>query len=193
MAKLYFNYSSMNAGKSTALLQANHNYHERGMKTKMFTFSEDSRFKKNEIVSRIGISASANPFSKDTDLFNSLLKDKEINEIKCVLIDEAQFLTKEQVFQLGKVVDELDIAVLAFGIRTDFQGELFEGSKYLLAWADNLKEIKTICWCGRKATMVVRIDNRGLIITEGEQLEIGGNEKYVPLCRAHFTNKDLGN
>ena len=193
MAKLYFNYSSMNAGKSTALLQANHNYLERGMKTKMFTFSGDNRYEENRIVSRIGISADALPFSKDTDLFRSLIEDKDQKEIKCVLIDEAQFLTKEQVAQLGRIVDELDTAVLAFGIRTDFQGELFEGSKYLLAWADNLKEIKTVCWCGRKATMVVRLDKQGNILSQGEQLEIGGNEKYVPLCRAHFNKKKLGN
>ena len=193
MAKLYFNYSSMNAGKSTALLQANHNYHERGMKTKMFTYSGDNRFEKNKIVSRIGISADSNAFSETTDLFQNLLEDKEQKKIKCVLIDEAQFLKKEQVAQLGRIVDELDIAVLAFGIRTDFQGELFEGSKYLLAWADNLKEIKTVCWCGRKATMVVRLDSEGKILSEGQQLEIGGNEKYVPLCRAHFNKKDLGN
>jgi len=193
MAKLYFNYSSMNAGKSTALLQANHNYLERGMKTKMFTFSGDNRYEENRIVSRIGISAEALPFSKDTDLFLSLTEDKNQREIKCVLIDEAQFLTKEQVAQLGRIVDELDTAVLAFGIRTDFQGELFEGSKYLLAWADNLKEIKTVCWCGRKATMVVRLDKQGNILSQGEQLEIGGNEKYVPLCRAHFNKKKLGN
>ena len=193
MAKLYFNYSSMNAGKSTALLQANHNYLERGMKTKMFTFSGDNRYEENRIVSRIGISAEALPFSKDTDLFLSLKEDKDQREIKCVLIDEAQFLTKEQVAQLGRIVDELDTAVLAFGIRTDFQGELFEGSKYLLAWADNLKEIKTVCWCGRKATMVVRLDKQGNILSQGEQLEIGGNEKYVPLCRAHFNKKKLGN
>ena len=193
MAKLYFNYSSMNAGKSTALLQANHNYLERGMKTKMFTFSGDNRYEENRIVSRIGISAVALPFSKDTDLFRSLIEDKDQKEIKCVLIDEAQFLTKEQVAQLGRIVDELDTAVLAFGIRTDFQGELFEGSKYLLAWADNLKEIKTVCWCGRKATMVVRLDKKGNIVSQGEQLEIGGNEKYVPLCRAHFNKKKLGN
>jgi len=121
-----------------------------------------------------------------------LKEDNEREEIRCVLIDEAQFLTKEQVKELGKVVDELDIAVLAFGIRTDFRGELFEGSKYLLAWADNLKEIKTVCWCGRKATMVVRLDKKGNILTRGEQVEIGGNEKYVPLCRAHFNKKDLG-
>ena len=193
MAKLYFNYSSMNAGKSTALLQANHNYLERGMKTKMFTFSGDNRFEKNRIVSRIGISADALPFSEDTDLFQSLIEDKDQIEIKCVLIDEAQFLTKKQVAQLGRIADELDTAVLAFGIRTDFQGELFEGSKYLLAWADNLKEIKTVCWCGRKATMVVRLDEEGNIVSQGEQLEIGGNEKYVPLCRAHFNKKELGN
>ena len=193
MAKLYFNYSSMNAGKSTALLQANHNYLERGMKTKMFTFSGDNRYEENRIVSRIGISADALPFSEDTDLFQSLIEDKKQREIKCVLIDEAQFLTKKQVSQLGRIVDELDTAVLAFGIRTDFQGELFEGSKYLLAWADNLKEIKTVCWCGRKATMVVRLDKKGNIVSQGEQLEIGGNEKYVPLCRAHFNKKKLGN
>ena len=193
MAKLYFNYSSMNAGKSTALLQANHNYLERGMKTKMFTFSGDNRYEENKIVSRIGISADANSFSEETDLFQNLIEDKELKKIKCVLIDEAQFLKKNQVAQLGKIVDELDIAVLAFGIRTDFQGELFEGSKYLLAWADNLKEIKTVCWCGRKATMVVRLDSKGNILSEGQQLEIGGNEKYVPLCRAHFNKKDLGN
>ena len=193
MAKLYFNYSSMNAGKSTALLQANHNYLERGMKTKMFTFSGDNRYEENRIVSRIGISADALPFSEDTDLFQSLIEDKDQIEIKCVLIDEAQFLTKNQVAQLGKIADELDTAVLAFGIRTDFQGELFEGSKYLLAWADNLKEIKTVCWCGRKATMVVRLDKEGNIVNQGEQLEIGGNEKYVPLCRAHFNKKKLSN
>ena len=193
MAKLYFNYSSMNAGKSTALLQANHNYLERGMKTKMFTFSGDNRYEENRIVSRIGISADALPFSEDTDLFQSIMEDKDQREIKCVLIDEAQFLTKKQVAQLGKIADELDTAVLAFGIRTDFQGELFEGSKYLLAWADNLKEIKTVCWCGRKATMVVRLDKEGNIVSQGEQLEIGGNEKYVPLCRAHFNKKKLGN
>jgi len=193
MAKLYFNYSSMNAGKSTALLQANHNYLERGMKTKMFTFSGDNRYEENKIVSRIGISADANSFSEATDLFQNLIEDKELKKIKCVLIDEAQLLKKKQVAQLGRIVDELDIAVLAFGIRTDFQGELFEGSKYLLAWADNLKEIKTVCWCGRKATMVVRLDSKGNILSEGQQLEIGGNEKYVPLCRAHFNKKDLGN
>lgn len=183
----------MNAGKSTALLQANHNYKERGMQTVLFTFSGDGRYKRNTIVSRIGLEAKACSFTKKTNLLKHLeIKFKE-NKIHCVLVDEAQFLTKKQVGQLGVIVDKLDIPVLAFGIRTDFQGELFEGSKYLLAWADNLKEIKTICWCGRKATMVVRLDKKGNILTHGDQVEIGGNEKYVPLCRAHFNKKDLGN
>tara|TARA_S200000501_G_C20475097_1_gene591286 strand:+ start:39 stop:620 length:582 start_codon:yes stop_codon:yes gene_type:complete len=191
MAKLYFNYSSMNAGKSTALLQANHNYLERGMQTMLFTYSGDNRFGKSQIVSRIGISADAATFNSETDLINELNQCSSREDIKCVLVDEAQFLTKKQVIQLGMIVDELEIPVLTFGIRTDFQGELFEGSKYLLAWADNLKEIKTVCWCGRKATMVVRINADGEIISEGKQLEIGGNEKYIPLCRAHFRQKKL--
>ena len=192
MAKLYFNYSSMNAGKSTALLQANHNYEERGMQTQLFTYSGDNRFGKSRIVSRIGISADANTFHSKTNLVDEFQRGLSKEEIKCVLVDEAQFLTKQQVEQLGIIVDEFGVPVLAFGIRTDFQGELFEGSKYLLAWADNLKEIKTVCWCGRKATMVVRINTEGKIISEGEQLEIGGNEKYVPLCRAHFRKRKLG-
>ena len=191
MAKLYFNYSSMNAGKATALLQANHNYLERGMQTMLFTYSGDNRFGKSQIVSRIGISAAAGTFNSETDLINELNQCSSRENIKCVLVDEAQFLTKKQVIQLGMIVDELEIPVLTFGIRTDFQGELFEGSKYLLAWADNLKEIKTVCWCGRKATMVVRINADGEIISEGKQLEIGGNEKYIPLCRAHFREKKL--
>ena len=191
MAKLYFNYSSMNAGKSTALLQANHNYEERGMQTQLFTYSGDNRFGKSRIVSRIGISADANTFHSKTNLVDEFQRGLSKEEIKCVLVDEAQFLTKQQVEQLGIIVDEFGVPVLAFGIRTDFQGELFEGSKYLLAWADNLKEIKTVCWCGRKATMVVRINTEGKIISEGEQLEIGGNEKYVPLCRAHFRKRKL--
>ena len=192
MAKLYFNYSSMNAGKSTALLQANHNYKERGMQTQLFTYSGDNRFGKSRIVSRIGISADAKTFHSKTNLVDEFQRGLSKEEIKCVLVDEAQFLTKQQVEQLGIIVDEFGVPVLAFGIRTDFQGELFEGSKYLLAWADNLKEIKTVCWCGRKATMVVRINTEGKIISEGEQLEIGGNEKYVPLCRAHFRKRKLG-
>ncbi len=183
----------MNAGKSTALLQANHNYKERGMNTVLYTFFGDVRHKKNTIVSRIGLEAKAFSFSTETNLFKELQEVVKKKKIHCLLIDEAQFLTKNQVKEIGKIVDELDIPVLAFGIRTDFQGELFEGSKYLLAWADNLKEIKTVCWCGRKATMVVRLDKNGNIVSEGEQIEIGGNEKYIPLCRAHFNNRDLGN
>ena len=191
MAKLYFNYSSMNAGKSTALLQANHNYIERGMHTQLFTSSKDERYGINEIVSRIGIKADANPFSETSNIFEQVQEMNQSKKINCVLIDEAQFLSKVQVLQLGKIVDDLNIPVLAFGIRTDFQGELFEGSKYLLAWSDNLKEIKTVCHCGRKATMVVRIDETGEIISEGVQIEVGGNEKYVPLCRKDFYMKRL--
>ena len=191
MAKLYFNYSSMNAGKSTALLQANHNYIERGMHTQLFTSSKDERYGINEIVSRIGIKADANPFSETSNIFVQVQEMNQSKKINCVLIDEAQFLSKIQVQQLGQIVDDLNIPVLAFGIRTDFQGELFEGSKYLLAWSDNLKEIKTVCHCGRKATMVVRIDKTGEIISEGVQIEVGGNEKYVPLCRKDFYMKRL--
>jgi thymidine kinase len=191
MAKLYFNYSSMNAGKSTALLQANHNYIERGMHTQLFTSSKDERYGINEIVSRIGIKADANPFSETSNIFVQVQEMDQSKKINCVLIDEAQFLSKIQVQQLGQIVDDLNIPVLAFGIRTDFQGELFEGSKYLLAWSDNLKEIKTVCHCGRKATMVVRIDKTGEIISEGVQIEVGGNEKYVPLCRKDFYMKRL--
>ena len=191
MAKLYFNYSSMNAGKSTMLLQANHNYLERGMNPVIYTSNLDSRFGKGEIVSRIGLKSKSNTFDIKTDIYNDILTFKENNLIDCVLIDEAQFLTKNQVDQLGKIVDELDIPVLAFGIRTDFQGNLFEGSKYLLAWADNLKEIKTVCHCGRKATMVLRVDDEGSIVSDGSQIEIGGEERYVSVCRKHFKEKKI--
>ena len=191
MAKLYFNYSSMNAGKSTALLQADHNYRERGMNTILFTSSKDERYGKNEIVSRIGIKAPANYFFEDTNLYEEVSKQSQIKNINCVLIDEAQFLSKNQVHQLGTIVDELNIPVLTFGIRTDFQGELFEGSKYLLAWSDNIKEIKTVCHCGGKATMVVRINSNGTIVSEGSQIEVGGNESYIPLCRKHFNLKEI--
>ena len=191
MAKLYFNYSSMNAGKSTMLLQANHNYMERGMNPVIYTSNLDSRFGKGEIVSRIGLKSKSNTFDVKTDIYNDILTFKENNLIDCVLIDEAQFLTKNQVDQLGRIVDELDIPVLAFGIRTDFQGNLFEGSKYLLAWADNLKEIKTVCHCGRKATMVLRVDDEGSIVSDGSQIEIGGEERYVSVCRKHFKEKKI--
>tara|TARA_X000000368_G_scaffold148568_1_gene117176 strand:- start:2349 stop:2927 length:579 start_codon:yes stop_codon:yes gene_type:complete len=191
MAKLYFNYSSMNAGKSTALLQADHNYRERGMSTILFTSSKDERYGKNEIVSRIGIKAPASYFFEKTNIFKEVLQESQKNNTNCVLIDEAQFLSKDQVFQLGRIVDELNIPVLTFGIRTDFKGELFEGSQYLLAWSDNIKEIKTVCHCGGKATMVVRIDSNGAIVSEGSQIEVGGNESYIPLCRKHFNSKKL--
>ena len=191
MAKLYFNYSSMNAGKSTMLLQANHNYMERGMNPVIYTSNLDSRFGKGEIVSRIGLKSKSNTFDIKTDIYDDVLSFKENNLIDCVLIDEAQFLTKNQVDQLGRIVDELDIPVLAFGIRTDFQGNLFEGSKYLLAWADNLKEIKTVCHCGRKATMVLRVDDEGSIVSDGSQIEIGGEERYVSVCRKHFKEKKI--
>jgi len=171
------------------LLQANHNYMERGMNPVIYTSNLDSRFGKGEIVSRIGLKSKSNTFDVKTDIYNDILTFKENNLIDCVLIDEAQFLTKNQVDQLGKIVDELDIPVLAFGIRTDFQGNLFEGSKYLLAWADNLKEIKTVCHCGRKATMVLRVDDEGSIVSDGSQIEIGGEERYVSVCRKHFKEK----
>ena len=186
MASLFYYYSSMNAGKSTTLLQASHNYRERGMNTFLLTPELDDRSGSKKIVSRTGIEAKATSFSSDKDLHCLTQKELENSPLHCVLVDEAQFLSREQVLQLCKIVDELNIPVLAYGIRTDFQGDLFEGSKCLLAWADNLDEIKTICHCGRKATMVVRLDSEGNAITEGEQIEIGGNERYLPLCRKHF-------
>ena len=192
MAKLYFNYSSMNAGKSTMLLQANHNYQERGMSTIIYTSSVDDRYGKKEIVSRIGLKAESNIFSSDTNIYEEIISFKKDKGVDCVLIDEAQFLSKDQVAQLGQIVDDLDIPVLTFGIRTDFKGNLFEGSEYLLAWADNLKEIKTVCHCGRKATMVLRLDKNGNVIEEGDQIEVGGNEKYVSICRKHFYEKNIG-
>ena len=192
MAKLYFNYSSMNAGKSTMLLQANHNYIERGMNPRIYTSDLDNRFGKGEIVSRIGLKAKSNISTSKTDIYRDILNFSKNSIVDCVLIDEAQFLTQNQVSQLGKVVDELDIPVLTFGIRTDFQGNLFEGSKYLLAWADNLKEIKTVCHCGRKATMVLRLNAKGEVVSDGTQIEIGGEEKYVSVCRKHFIEKNIG-
>ena len=192
MAKLYFNYSSMNAGKSTMLLQANHNYLERGLMPVIYTSHLENRFSENEIVSRIGLKYKSNIFTTKTDIYKDISKLSDKVSVDCLLIDEAQFLTKDQVKQLGIIVDKLDIPVMTFGIRTDFQGNLFEGSKYLLAWADNLKEIKTICHCGRKATMVLKINSSGKIILEGTQIDIGGQEKYVSVCRKHFFEKNIG-
>ena len=189
MAKLYFYYSSMNAGKSTALLQSSYNYKERGMHTLIMTPKLDDRYGVGKVRSRIGIESEARTFSTDEDLLEIVQRRHGDEPLHCVLIDEAQFLTKEQVFQLGEITDRLNIPVLAYGLRTDFQGEPFEGSKYLLAWSDNLKELKAICHCGTKATMVVRLDENGNAVTFGSQIEIGGNDRYVSLCRKHFKER----
>lgn len=192
MAKLYFYYSSMNAGKSTALLQSSYNYRERGMNTVVLAPLLDDRYGSGKVTSRIGLEADATAFTPDDDLFGLIAAMQAEQPLHCVLIDEAQFLTKQQVFQLGEVTDRLNIPVLAYGLRTDFQGEPFEGSKYLLAWSDNLKELKAICHCGTKATMVIRMDADGNPITEGSQVEIGGNDRYVSMCRKHFKEKFFG-
>ena len=186
MAKLYFYYSSMNAGKSTALLQSSYNYRERGMNTLVMAPALDNRYGVGKVTSRIGLESEAITFKTDDDLLAVIQSKHDKDALHCILIDEAQFLTKEQVFQLGEVTDNLSIPVLAYGLRTDFQGEPFEGSKYLLAWSDNLKELKALCHCGSKATMVVRTDADGNPIREGSQIEIGGNDRYVSMCRKHF-------
>jgi thymidine kinase len=186
MAKLYFYYSSMNAGKSTALLQSSYNYRERGMNTLILAPNLDDRYGIGKVTSRIGLESQATTFNTDDDLLELVTARHREKPLNCVLIDEAQFLAKEQVFQLGEVTDEFNLPVLAYGIRTDFQGEPFPGSKYLLAWADNLIELKAICFCGRKATMVIRLDQDGNAITQGSQVEIGGNDRYVSMCRKHF-------
>ena len=186
MAKLHFFYSTMNAGKSTSLLQSNHNYKETGLDTLIFLPDETSKLSKGKIVSRIGLSAKAIITNKDFD-FYTYVKNNKTKMLSCVLIDEAQFLRKVQVRQLGKVADLLNIPVMCYGIRTDFQGELFEGSSELLSLADNLIELKTICYdCGRKATMVVRKDENNKIVTEGSKVVVGGNDIYTPVCRKHF-------
>ncbi len=183
---MYFYYSTMNAGKSTILLQSSYNYQERGMRTLVFAPEVDDRFGVGRVSSRIGLQANAIPFSSNANLFRIIQKENETTKVDCVLVDEAQFLSKSQVRQLSDVCDELDIPVLAYGLRTDFQGNLFEGSQFLMAWSDNLNEVKTICHCGRKATMVLRLDANGRPVREGEQIQIGGNEKYVSVCRKHF-------
>ena len=188
MAKLYFYYSAMNAGKSTTLLQSSHNYRERGMETILYTPNIDDRHNTGVIHSRIGLEANAVTFDKNFDLYGHTAEQLEQadHNIRCVLIDEAQFLCKEQVKQLGKIADELHTPVLAYGLRSDFQGEPFPGSKYLLTWAEEIIEIKTICHCGRKATMNMRIDAQGNAVTAGEQIQIGGNESYISTCRICF-------
>lgn len=192
MAKLYFYYSSMNAGKSSGLLQADFNYRERGMRTMVWTAALDTR-NQGMVKSRIGLEADAHAYTPRTDLFASVGDANAAQKVDCVLLDEAQFLTKAQVWQLARLSDELRIPVLCYGLRTDFQGEMFPGSAVLLGIADELVELKAVCWCGRKATMNLRVDAGGRPVTEGEQTEIGGNDRYVALCRQHFSAALAGN
>ena len=187
MAKLFFYYSAMNAGKSTVLLQSHHNYLERGMQTLLYTAALDHRCGYGIINSRIGLKQEALTYDGDFNFFEDVSKRKtQMDSLSCVLIDEAQFLSKKHVLELCQIPDKLGVPVLAYGLRTDFRGELFEGSKYLLARADKIKELKAICFCGRKATMVIRVDGQGNAITQGSQVEIGGNDLYVSMCRRHF-------
>ena len=193
MAKLYFYYSAMNAGKTTTLLQSAHNYRERGMRVVILTPLLDHRAGSGIVASRIGLSAQGMSFDRDADLERLLRQDIDAHgPLHCVLVDEAQFLTRVQVWQLGEVVDALRVPVLCYGLRTDFLGELFEGSQYLLAWADELEEIKTICHTGKKATMTVRVDGAGRAVQDGPQVEIGGNERYVSVSRAEFKKVSRG-
>lgn len=194
MAKMYFYYSAMNAGKSTVLLQSSYNYHERGMKTLLFVPSVDTRYRKGTIHSRIGLTADAISFDTDFNLYK-YVEDRLLNEdenIKCILVDEAQFLTKAHVYQLSDIADYLNVPVLTYGLRTDYMGEPFVGSKYLLALAEEIIEIKTVCHCGRKATMNMRVGSDGKKIDKGDQIHIGGNNSYVSICRKHFKLADLG-
>jgi thymidine kinase len=189
VAKLYFSFSAMNAGKSTTLLQAAHNYRERGMEVTLYTAAFDDRAGIGKIASRIGLDSEAKTYDADSDLFAEIEAQKQQAKLDCILIDEAQFLTEAQVWQVAEVADTLKIPVMCYGLRTDFQGKLFPGSAALLAIADNLREIKTICWCGRKASMVLRLDADGVPIEEGEQVVIGGQESYESVCRRHWTEK----
>lgn len=186
MAKLYFHYSTMNAGKSTMLLQASYNYQERGMATYLLTARFDDRAGAGRVASRIGIDAMADTFGPMSDLFDRIRTRLGQGPVACVFLDEAQFLTRAQVWQLARAVDDLGVPVMAYGLRVDFRGELFPGSAVLLALADEVREVRTICHCGRKATMVVRKDGQGRALTDGAQVQIGGNETYVSLCRRHW-------
>ncbi|MDE4097680.1 thymidine kinase [Phaeobacter gallaeciensis] len=186
MAKLYFNYSTMNAGKSAVLLQASHNYRENNMDTYLLTARVDDRAGKGRIASRIGISAEADVFSAGEDLFAKIKLRLSRGSVASIFVDEAQFLSPDQVWQLARVVDDLGVPVLCYGLRVDFQGNLFPGSATLLALADEMREVRTICHCGKKATMVIRHDDQGRAITTGDQVQIGGNETYVSLCRRHW-------
>ena len=196
MAKLYFYFASMNAGKSTTLLQADFNYRERGMQTMLWTAALDDRadgaFDSGAIASRIGLGADAHRYSGDTDMWAEIIAAHKVEPLDCILIDEAQFLTKEQVWQLARLSDEAGIPVLCYGLRTDFQGELFPGSAALLGIADALVELKAVCHCGRKATMNLRVDESGAAVKQGAQTEIGGNDRYVALCRKHFSEALAG-
>jgi len=186
MAKLYFHYSTMNAGKSTVLLQAAHNYRERGMEPYLLTAQFDNRAGEGKIASRIGIDTSADTFGEHDNLFLKIEAQTKAVDLACVFIDEAQFLSKDQVWQLARAVDDLHVPVMCYGLRVDFRGELFPGSATLLALADEMREIRTICHCGKRATMVVRQDKNKNVLTGGEQVQIGGNETYVSLCRRHW-------
>lgn len=191
MAKLYFYYSAMNAGKTTKLLQSSFNYNERGMDTLLYTYRFDNRFGEAKIASRIGLVADSLIYDEGTNIFDDI-NYRKTPKTACVFLDESQFLTKEQVKQLCQVVDSLDIPVLTYGLRTDFLGEPFEGSLYLLLWADELIEVKTICHCGKKAVMNAKFDSQKNIIRSGAQIDIGGNEKYVALCRKHYYEGNIG-
>jgi len=186
MAKLYFNYSTMNAGKSTVLLQASHNYIERGMQTYLLTARFDNRAGEGRVGSRIGIGADADTFENGEDLYTKIKARLESGPCACVFIDESQFLEEDQVWQLARAVDDLGVPVMCFGLRVDFQGKLFPGSAALLALADEMREVRTICHCGKKATMVIRKDADGNVVVDGAQVSIGGNDKYVSLCRKHW-------
>lgn len=186
MAKLYFHYSTMNAGKSTVLLQAAHNYEERGMTVHLLTARLDDRAGAGRIASRIGIGRNADMFTVDDDLFTKMQTVLKAAKVSCLFVDEAQFLTPEQVWQLARVVDDLGVPVMCYGLRVDFRGQLFPGSATLLALADEMREVRTICHCGRKATMVVRNGPDGKALLDGDQVVIGGNETYVSLCRRHW-------
>jgi thymidine kinase len=185
MAKLHFYFSTMNAGKTTVLLQSNYNYQERGMNTLLYTPAIDDRVESGKIASRIGLEAEALAFDDKFNLYKDVKGKAVQRRIHCVLIDESQFLTKKQVTEISNIVDKLNIPVLAFGLRTDFQGEPFPGSLYLLAWADELSEIKTICHCGKRANHVLRLDDEGNVLKDGDQIAIGGNERYISVCRKH--------
>jgi thymidine kinase len=189
MAKLYFYYAAMNAGKSTTLLQADFNYRERGMQTMLWTADLDDRAGAGTIGSRIGLEAGANRYSDDTNLFDAVVRELIRRKLDCILVDEAQFLTRDHVLQLCRITDDLKIPVLCYGLRTDFQANLFPGSAALLALADTLVELKAVCECGRKATMNLRVDADGHAVVAGEQTEIGGNDRYIALCRRHFFDR----